>query len=677
MSPVARQKGIEVEDLPDRNSRQWREMSETSRTVPGLMYAGATWPHKGCQSPGRLPQSRSDACKVKKMPIVRVFMLCLVALSPLFFVSTAAAGSAARDTSGYDPYAVAAAVDRMILLELAASDVEPATLSGDEDFLRRVTFDLTGSVPSPRQVMLFGLDPDRDKRRKMVDSLLDSDAYAGNWARYWRDVIYLRATNPRAVFSLQVFESWMTGQLSENRSWDAIAEDIVTATGDVRENGATALLFAHEGETSEIAGEVSRIFLGIQMQCANCHDHPTDKWKREQFHELAAFFPRVGIRPKRMDGKRRSFEVVSVNQERRRRRPVSEFFLRRLDKNQDGKLAKDEVQSTQLARNFDRLLRRADANKDQMLTIAELKNAQPPMNNRPGRGSAEHYMPDLDDPASRGAKIDPQFFPTGLRPATGLDDIARRETLADYLTSPRNKWFARAIVNRLWAELTGDGFYMPIDDMGPEREAAYPDVLDTLCHAFVQNDHDLKWLLRTITATDVYQRRIQAFDPSQDTPAFASATPTRLRADQIYDAVLGVLGIDERTIRPAGRGGPGAYRGLNSPRGAFNRLFGFDPSTPQEDITGNIPQALFMMNSQIVNGSTKADRQTRLGRLLQENADNDEAAIELYLLVLAREPSDRELEIFRDYIAEVGSRNEAFEDLMWSLLNSSEFLSRR
>lgn len=123
--------------------------------------------------------------------------------------------------------------------------------------------------------------------------------------------------------------------------------------------------------------------------------------------------------------------------------------------------------------------------------------------------------------------------------------------------------------------------------------------------------------------------------------------------------------------------GGGMYRGARSPRDQFGQLFGFDPSTPQADITGNIPQALFMMNSPLLGGQINARGFTKLTGLLRRFPDNEDAINELYVMILSREPSDREMKITTEYLAEVGNREEAFEDLMWSLLNSSEFLSKR
>ena len=160
---------------------------------------------------------------------------------------------------------------------------------------------------------------------------------------------------------------------------------------------------------------------------------------------------------------------------------------------------------------------------------------------------------------------------------------------------------------------------------------------------------------------------------------FAAVTPTRLRADVVFNSLLQVLGIDEDAAAGPGRGmmmaGPQAF--LRSPRGRFDALFGVDPSIPKEDITGNVPQSLSLMNSTMWRAGMSATGNTRLGKILRDNRDDHDALSEVYLLVLSREQSKHEVEICQNFIKEVGQRGEAYEDLLWSLLNSSEFLSKR
>jgi hypothetical protein len=272
--------------------------------------------------------------------------------------------------------------------------------------------------------------------------------------------------------------------------------------------------------------------------------------------------------------------------------------------------------------------------------------------------------------------VQPVFFVDETSFETGMSDLDRREALADLITAPDNEWFSKAFVNRIWAEMTGAGFYTPIDDMGPMRTARHPEVLGFLAGQLAAHDYNVKWLYRTIANTETYQREIRTLEPGSEVETFASASPTRLRFDQVYNALTEVLGVEQMGFGGRGRF-PGGRPGRNAGRAAFSQLFGFDPSTPQEDIVGSIPQALYLMNSPQLSNQVRGVGNTRLAGLLRDFEDDRDALAELYLLVLCREPSEREIDINEEYIDEVGSRTEAFEDIMWSLLNSSEFLSRR
>ncbi|MBI3862100.1 MAG: DUF1549 domain-containing protein [Planctomycetia bacterium] len=591
-----------------------------------------------------------------------------------------------------DPLTVAAQVDELIAAELNKAGVAIAPRCSDEDFLRRVSFDIAGVAPSPRDVTLFGLDPDSKKRAAVVDRLLAGSDYAKNWARYWHDVIAPRATETRPQFmlpALQAFESWMNSQIAANRPWDEIATALITALGDSKSDGQTALIISQRAEPDDIAAETSRLFLGIQLQCANCHDHPTDSWKREQFHSLAAFFPRIQMRPKGepMMPRTQSLELVSFVPGQGNGRGRGDFIrqinqnpdqlIRRLDKNGDRKISRDEAKQAQ-GGQFERLFDLGDSDKDGFLTAAELKKLPPPPQNmQPGRGAPEYLMPDLQHPNSDGKQLDPVFFLGNLKAGSGMSDLDRRQSLARYITSPGNPWFAKAFVNRLWGQLVGEGFYMPIDDLGPERTARHPAALEALSKGFTSSGYDIAWLFRAITNTETYQRQTRPRDPNQSLP-FASAAPSRLRADLLYDSLATVLGFKDQEPKPLeGDDMMAMYRRNATPRAQFHQLFGFDPSTPPDEINGTIPQALFMMNSPVINGLTRAGGQTRLHQVLDRFKDDDTALGELFVLVHSREPSEKELATCRDYIKQVNNRQEAFEDILWTLLNSTEFQTKR
>jgi hypothetical protein len=525
--------------------------------------------------------------------------------------SPAAAGPDAQET--------AARIDDLLRKELFETSTVPAPLSDDETFLRRVTLDLTGTIPTPEEIQTFLADPSPEKRNAKVRELLDRSAFGESWARYFRDVILYRRAEDRAVLVSEPLVEHLSDALNSGTGWDKVAREFITATGDVRENGATAIIMAQDGRTEETVAEISRIFLGVQIQCAQCHDHPYDRWSREQFHELAAFFPRVGVRAVR-EGDQRSFAVIAVDRKRpRKRRP----------------------------------------NNDRVPT-------------------AEHHMPDLDDPAADGTLMTPSFFLTDAALPLGTRDADRRAALAEWITN--NEWFAKALVNRVWAELVGEGFYEPVDDIGPDRAATAPKTLDFLAGAFGRSGYDVKWLFRTICASQAYQRESRPRRDSQR-PAFVANVPQPLRGDQLFSAVLAALGVDEDDLlgRRARQQRGNARRYATGPRGTFNATFGYDPSDAREEVSSTIPQVLAMMNSPQFAGRVRArGPRSALALLIEEHrGDGEEIVRRLYLQSLSREPTEKEQATIAKYVREVGNRREAYEDVLWALINSAEFRYRR
>jgi hypothetical protein len=499
----------------------------------------------------------------------------------------------------------------------AAGSSEPA---GETEFLRRVSLDLTGLLPSPEAIAEFSRDADPAKRAKLIDQLLGSPEYAINWSRYWRDVIAFHATteNPLAV-RFPTFESWLAEQLAANRPWDQIVEAMLTSTGRSDTDGATALISAHSTnqrfQPAEMAGEASRIFLGIPIACAQCHDHPTDPWKRQQFHEFAAFF--AGTR---------------TQLERETRPPV--------------RLVSDQT------------------------------------------GPPRYRMPGLNDP-NTSIPVEARFFlaeqPLSPGATSRLSAGELRSLAASYITGQDNPWFARAYVNRLWSVLIGEAFYEPIDDLGPTRKPRDGALLDRIADEWAQGGYNVRWLFRTLMNTRTYQR---ATRPARGTGEGTSVCTGRLRADQIFDALVRALELPTeaplRAIREVmgamgqqGNVAASLAPGRFSPRTMFNVVFGVDPSTPSDEVTGTIPQALLLMNGPQIDQAVQARPGRMLGRLLAETPDDDAAVASLYLRVLARAPNQDERAACRAYLARVRPRAEAFEDLLWALLNSTEFLSRR
>jgi len=356
-----------------------------------------------------------------------------------------------------DSVPLAAEIDRLLAEETFDGETSLAELTDDVTFLRRVTLDLIGELPSPESITAFALDRSPEKRSRAIHSLLENPLFGQNWGRYWRDVVMYRRNDERALVASTSLVTYLTEQFNEGTPWDKVARELITAKGNLFQDGSTGLIAAQWGEIPDTAAEVSRILMGIQIQCAQCHDHPTDRWNREQFHTFAAFFPRIAVRRIRgTDGMRRGFELVS--KERERRRPGQ----------------------------------------------GNAKKKKKPPGERAG---PEHYMPNLSDPTARGTLMEPKFFVTGQTLEAGTSDDERRDRLARWLTSRNNPWFAKAFINRIWAELVGEGFYEPVDDLGPDRECSAPETLDLLVQQFVAHAYDVKWLYATTQPRAAWLRR--------------------------------------------------------------------------------------------------------------------------------------------------------------------------
>jgi hypothetical protein len=513
-------------------------------------------------------------------------------------------------------------VDALILKGLAANNTPVSEATNDEEFIRRIYLDVLGCLPNPGAIREFLASRVRNKRALLIDALLTNHDFAENWARYWRDVVAFRSPNENdRQVNYPLFETWLTTQFAANKPWDQIATEIITATGRVDENGAAVFALAEEGSPVEMAGEVSRVFLGVQIQCAQCHDHPSDPWKRQQFHEFAAFF--TGVKSKRVE--------------------------------------------------------KAEKGKPAVFMITT-------------EGPTHYSMPDLKSPEKK-IYVAPRFF---LNEAPKVSEqvkpAERLKLVAQYITDPENPWFARAFVNRVWYALMGEGFYNPVDDLGPTRTPNSPEILDLVSEEWVQGGYDIRWLFRTILNTDAYQRASKSTNTAAGRTPFASNVPSRLRADQIFEALTHALDLEhERDAgkvksAPARKGEMAARKAemavMGGPKGPagrdnFLKTFGVDPSMPNDEVIGTIPQALFLMNSTLITKEVQARPQSMLGYLLMTHPDNRSVLDLVYLRALGRRPTEREIRSCSQYLHTVNDRAEAFEDILWALLNSTEFLSRR
>ncbi len=496
-------------------------------------------------------------------------------------------------------------IDQLVAEQLKKVGVKAAPVVGDERFARRVYLDLTGRLPMPADIKEFVQDQRPDKRARLIDTLLASEDHAEHWARYWRNVITSKVTDFKGLFGARGFDLWMTAQLKANRSWGEITRDILNAGGDIDleapdKNGQVFFLSTRFGMDApvELAAETSRIFLGIQIQCAQCHDHPSDVWKRRQFHEFVAYFARTREQPI-FDKEKKRFTRVKL---------VSLPF-------------------------------------------------------------GEHKMPSKEDP-KKGTTVYPTFL-DGTSPGARLSDSQRRRALADAITSRDNPWFAAAFVNRTWGLFLGQAFYQPIDDLGPMKDAVMPEVIARVAGAFRGNGYDIKQLFRDVMTSETYQREIR---PGEEHSLFAGHNPVRMDADTLFNTLAGTLGKFPTPPQGMAYGPFARFQGFE---GQFKQEFGYDPSAKAEEIEGSIPQALLLMNNPAINQRIRAVGTNLLAHILSAYPDNDEALQMVYLRTLARQATAKEMARCAQHIERVGRRAEAFEDILWALINSTEYQMKR
>lgn len=562
-------------------------------------------------------------------------------------------------------------LDRRIAAEWQRHHLRPGPVADDATFLRRVTLDLTGTIPNADAVRAFLADRRPDKRARVVDALVDSPGYALHWATYWDKLLMGRAAHGNIVDRV-AFGRWLYDQFAKDRPWNELVYQLLTATGqntlggvkrnamgplqepepdpDGKVHPAVNWLLSYTQNPTDLTGKVSRLFLGVQIQCAQCHDHPSEKWKQDDFRALAACFARTGPVPV------------------------------------------DDA---------------AGAAQKRIVRKVELVD-------QPGPTFGGPRTPDLRLIAlTRPRALDG----TDLGPDAAGNDH-RRSALAQWITRPDNPWFARAIVNRYWARLVGRGFVEPVDDFRHSNPPVMPEVLDALAADLVAHHYDLKRLLRLIAGTRVYQLAVVPGRPGElDEQLFVHRPLRPLGAEELYNALASATNLETALARA---GVANLDRIKLQIQGAFDFLFNVDEEAPPAaDFAGSVQQALLFLNGRLLNRAAASVPGLALDGILDFPTDDAHKVEALYLRTLSREPTPAETRRWvafvaapRDVVVETKAeqrelaalsrgrnqaqrknplaaldraarrldptqptaRQQAYEDLFWALLNSSEFM---
>lgn len=484
--------------------------------------------------------------------------------------------------------------------------VTPAPAADDAEFLRRVTLDLTGTVPAADEVAAFLSSKAPDKRRAMIDALMESPAFVDHWTTYWSNLLIGRVIQGEYRESKEVFNRWLADAIRANKPYNVFVTELLTATGRNDENGAAGYLltlFAKGDRAPEfITGAVSRTFLGVRLQCAQCHNHPYEKWTQENFYGMTSFFSRATARPIREEPK--------------------------MDAN--GKKIPQQPKYFEL---FDR--RQGEAKIPTVNTVV------------------------------------PPTFIDGTK-VSDPKKADRRTEFAAMLVSPKNPLFAKAIVNRIWATLMGKGIVDPSDDFRDTNPPSHPELLDALAKDFIDRNYDLKRLIRSIVNSRAYQlsSRASGGGDVDRRETFAQARLRAMTPEQLFDSLVQVTGAED-LIRKRAKGNYEQAKERILKRIAF--LFENDEMEESADFEGTIPQALLMMNGQMTTEGSRTTAATRIKGILAATKDPGERIDAIVLTVLSRPATESERRRFVEFVKASKGADDAYQDIFWTLLNSTEF----
>lgn len=481
-------------------------------------------------------------------------------------------------------------IDRYVWDKLRKMGIQPSPPCDDATFLRRLHLDLLGSLPAIAEVRRFLADTDPQKRNRAIDAALKRREYADVWAQRWADVLLVdrNALGDRGAFQ---FHSWLREQMAANRPYNEWVAELIVASGNSGKYGPVNFYRALR-TPEELTRSVSQAFLGVRLDCAQCHHHPFEKWSQEDFYGLSGFFQNL----KRIKTPGNRELVYHAG-----RQPVK-----------------------------------------MPLTGA-------PVDTRPPDGPV--LPPD--------ARRDPRRF------------------LARWLTADKNPWFARVAVNRLWKHLLGRGLVEPEDDLRTTNPAVNEPLLDYLAQEFVRSGFDQKQILRLITQSQVYQRSSQALPGNQDDEQnFSHYYVKRMPAEVLLDAISQVTGVPESfSGRPLGTRAIELWdnRLPSYFLDTFGRSARESPCQCAKSSAPTMAQALHLMNAPEIDAKIQA-RQGLVARTLQTEADNRRVLETFALAALGRLPNAKERRAAERLFSTSESRRAAAEDLLWTLLNSYDFL---
>ncbi|HYI11925.1 MAG TPA: DUF1553 domain-containing protein [Thermoanaerobaculia bacterium] len=572
------------------------------------------------------------AASYRRQAVVAVIVSTLFTLSPI-----AASRRRAVDRPAAGPLPVVNYIDAEVSRKLASSRIEPAAVSGDEEFLRRVTLDLTGTIPLANDVLSFASNPSRNKRAAKIDDLLRSGEFVDRWTMWFGDLVQnvQNADTVRPYYvGRNAYHAWIHESIRTGAPYDAMVRELLLGEGDSFQDGPAGYIVRQrqrngpvQDSYDNLAAHSAEKFLGLPLGCISCHSgrghlemvngYLAGK-TRHDFWRMASFFSGVEIReasykdPNNANPFLLRFDVVAS--------PYGEYRL-----------------------------------------------------------NTTHGNKSPRAPESGQSKVvTPAFLLTGEQPRPGEP---YRAAYGRMLTADRQ--FARATANYLWKEMFGRGLVEPVSSFDPARlqtQATHPVLLEALADDFIANGFNLRELLRTIASSSTYQLSSHYEGVHPDDSLFARRAPHRLPAEALIDAIVTATAVPmELPVQGMGKVPramqlPDAQEARNTTVRRFLNNFG---RGNRDDIPrtydGAAAQALALLNSSDVTNRVRAVKGSTVQKVLDATSNPREIADLLYLHTLSRLPNPEERRIAVAYLR-AGPLRERTEDLQFALINSEEFL---
>jgi hypothetical protein len=595
------------------------------------------------------------------------------------------ASQPASDRGSID--AQVARIDAALAAEWTARGVAVAEPADDATWLRRLSLDLRGLVPQGSEVAAFLADPSPAKRDAKIDGYLADPRFAENFASIWTHLLLGDAGVNEAKLD-GYLQPWLESALAQGTSFGAIVREMTETAGEARDPGPMSFQLAYYDTIETLSGVTARAFLGLQIQCAQCHDHPFDTWEREQFNRFTGFFRDMQANLRIPAGQRSpTWNLVD-------RGPDADLHARLRALLHKSRTTEEAAAAMEGGRMMDGAAGGGAKKKEVEIDESGLAAIRELMERFGKPGETKIVAPADEELVAFSPRL-PQvardlvdrfrlrrelFTTAGFLDGTPYQPVekrTRRAALAEWLTSESNPWFGRAIVNRAWSHLFGKGLIEPVDDLSASSDRVVPELLDELGGEFLRGGTDLRALLGALVRTRAYglanATTVDAESRTAQERCFAAHPVRPLAPEQLARSL-------EQATTGLAVDGHASQRNREQER-LFDELVSratASDGNAERRIGASIPQALFMMNGRYSYRSAAQKKEGRIERFLDAKRPPQERLAELWLGTLARPPSEAEAQaVVASVDARRGTTDEegvdAFEDLFWALINSTEF----